>query len=390
MLSLPLNVWILAISLALFMSLSVFTIFIGGIIGKTLTPVANLATLPVSMLIIGTTLSIVPVIKIMSNIGRKNFFLSSCIYTIVIIALTIFALYIKSFYLFCLSSLLFGVTIATMGQFRFAAIESVDISKSTNAIALVTLGGLFSAFLGPEIATIGENYFDVRFVGSYLLLGLLFIVAFVFLNFFKAVKPIQLVKPKATRSLAQIIKQPVFIIAISSATIGYMIMSYIMTATPMSMHIMDGFSLNDTKFVIQSHVIAMFLPSLFTPIIVKMIGTNKMIITGLVMYFVCIFIAYNEHSFINYWASLLLLGIGWNFLFIGGTSLISLAYTENEKYKVQSLNDFVISGSSAMASLSAGWFVFSYGWEVVLLSTIPILLFQLFLLFWWLNKEKSC
>jgi len=189
--------------------------------------------------------------------------------------------------------------------------------------------------------------------------------------------------------LNAIIKQPVFIVAMSSAAVGYIVMSYLMTATPMSMHVIDGFSLEHTKFVIQSHVIAMFLPSLFTPFIVKQLGLRKMMFTGVLIYFICIAFAYSGHALNNYWIALILLGLGWNFLFIGGTSLLPQSYNENEKFKVQSANDFLIFSLQAVASLSAGWFVFNFGWEVVLLSVTPLLFIQLLVLLWWLSNKPA-
>ncbi|MDC9715112.1 MAG: MFS transporter [Gammaproteobacteria bacterium] len=386
--SLPRNVWLLTISLSLFMSLGVFVIFLGGIIGQSLAPYASLSTLPVAMIVTGTAASIIPVVYIMSKIGRRRTFLGVCIYTIAVIALAITALEIKSFYLFCLATFLFGATTATMNQFRFAAIESVDKSLSTTATSAVLIGGLVSAFLGPELATLGKDWSDTPFVGSFLLLSVCFVLAFLLLWFYQSNHAPAAKQTQSGRSLKIIIKQPVFIIAISSAAVGYVIMSYIMTATPMSMHIIDGFSLAQTKFVIQSHVIAMFLPSLFTPMIVKLLGLSKMMITGIILYLVCIFIGYS-HSLHDYWVSLILLGLGWNFLFIGGTSLLPRAYHDLERFKVQSINDFLIFGMQAVASLSAGWFVFNFGWEVVLLSTVPLLLLQLLILFWWLRKKSN-
>ncbi|SMN13994.1 putative membrane protein [Bathymodiolus heckerae thiotrophic gill symbiont] len=370
------------------MSLGVFVIFLGGIIGQSLAPYASLSTLPVAMIVTGTAASIIPVVYIMSKIGRRRIFLGICIYTIAVIALAITALEIKSFYLFCLATFLFGATTATMNQFRFAAIESVDKSLSATATSAVLIGGLISAFLGPELATLGKNWFDTAFVGSFLLLSICFVLAFFLLWFYQPNHTPTAKQTQSGRSLKIIIKQPVFIIALSSAAVGYVIMSYIMTATPMSMHIIDGFSLVQTKFVIQSHVIAMFLPSLFAPMIVKLFGLSKMMIIGIVLYLACIIVGYS-HSLHNYWIALILLGLGWNFLFIGGTSLLPRAYHDLERFKVQSINDFLIFGMQAIASLSAGWFVFNFGWEVVLLSTVPLLLFQLLVLFWWLSKKTK-
>jgi len=387
MFALPRNVWILTASLSLFMSLSVFVIFLGGIIGQTLAPSDSLSTLPVALLVVGTASGIIPVNKVMSIFGRRKTFLGVCIYTLAIIALAITALQIQSFYLFCIATFLFGITTATMNQFRFAAIESVDQNLSATATSAVLIGGLVSAFLGPELATLGRGLFATEFAGSFALLGICFLIAFALLWLYQQTDITEQQHDNSTRSLATIIKQPVFIVAISSAAVGYIVMSYLMTATPMSMHVIDGLSLEKTKFVIQSHVIAMFLPSLFTPIIVKFLGLRKMMLTGVLLYFVCVGIALSGHALDNYWIALILLGLGWNFLFIGGTSLLPQSYNEQEKYKVQSLNDFLIFSLQAIASLSAGWFVFNYGWEAVLLSVVPLLIIQFTVLIWWLNNK---
>ena len=387
--SLPRNVWILTASLSLFMSLSIFVIFLGGIIGQSLSPIKTLSTLPVALLVVGTASSILPIGKLMIQFGRRHVFLGVCAYTLMIISLAVIALQIESFALFCLATFLFGITTATMNQFRFAALECVDQALSATAVSAVLAGGLVSAFLGPELATIGQHLFATKFVGSFALLSVCFILAFILLWHYQAPTIMQHEHQASHRSLITIIKQKVFIIAMSSAAVGYIIMSYIMTATPISMHVIDGFSLQQTKFVIQSHVIAMFLPSLFTPLIVKLLGVSKMMIAGVLLYFICIGIILSGHAMTNYWIALILLGLGWNFLFIGGTSLLPRSYNNSEKYKVQTLNDFLIFSLQAIASLSAGWFVFNFGWESVLLSVAPLLIVQLMLLLWWLNNKVA-
>jgi MFS family permease len=389
MFSLPRNIWILAVSLSLFMSLSVLVIFLGGIIGQSLAPTNNLSTLPVALLVIGTASFIIPINRIMSAIGRRKTFLSVCIINLIIILIAIIALQIQSFYLFCTATFLFGISTATMNQFRFAAIESVDKNLSATATSAVLIGGLVSAFLGPEIAILGKDLFATAFVGSFALVSICFFIAFIILWFYQQTDIKTTTQHNDTRPLSAIIKQPVFIVAISSSAVGYMVMSYLMTATPMSMHIIDGFSLEQTKFVIQSHVIAMFLPSLFTAIIVKWLGISKMMLIGVLFYFVCIAIALSGHALDNYWIALVLLGLGWNFLFIGGTSLLPQSYNNNEKYNAQSANDFLIFSFQAIASLSAGWFVFNYGWKIMLLSAVPLLIIQFALLVWWIIKNKK-
>jgi predicted MFS family arabinose efflux permease len=263
----------------------------------------------------------------------------------------------------------------------------VELEQRPKATAVVLLGGLVSAFLGTEIATLGKDYFDTDFVGSFVILSLLFIIAFILMYFFKPAEKFKQQIDNSKRSLMDIVKQGPFIVAVCAATTGYVVMSFVMTATPVSMHIMDGFSLHHTKSVLQAHVIAMFLPSLFTAYIVKYLGLTRMMILGVIFFFASVIIAYSSHALSNYWWSLVLLGLGWNLLFIGGTNLLPRSYNENEKFKVQSINDFLVFGLQAFAALSAGWFVFNFSWEVVLLSVIPLLFFQLFILLWWLYKK---
>jgi MFS family permease len=388
MLNLPRNVWILTACLALFMSLSVFMVFVAGIIGSALTPLKSLSTLPVATIVVGTAVSIIPAIRLMSVFGRKKVFLSSCVYSILLIGLCIFSIINKSFYLFCFASFCLGGSVGVMQQFRFAAIESVDAELRPKATAVVLLGGLVSAFLGTEIATLGKDFFDTDFVGSFIILSFLFIVAFILMCFFKPAEKFKQQIDNSKRPLIDIIKQRSFIVAVSAATTGYVVMSFVMTATPVSMHIMDGFSLHHTKSVLQAHVIAMFLPSLFTALIVKYLGLTRIMLLGVIFFFASVFIAYSSHALSSYWWSLILLGLGWNFLFIGGTNLLPKSYNENEKFKAQSINDFLVFGLQAIAALSAGWFVFNFSWEVVLLSVIPLLFFQLFILLWWLKNNN--
>ncbi|XOV95219.1 MAG: MFS transporter [Bacteroidota bacterium] len=176
--------------------------------------------------------------------------------------------------------------------------------------------------------------------------------------------------------------------AITSATVGYTVMSFIMTATPVSMHVIDGHSLHSTKWVIQSHILAMFVPSLIAAWIIAKLGISRMMITGLLAYLACIAIAYSSHHLNNYWISLILLGVGWNFLFIGGTTLLPNSYQPSERFKVQAINEFTIFGFQAIASLSAGWILFSIGWEYLLMLTIPIILIQLFIILKWAPKKR--
>ena len=387
MTKLPLNVWILTLAQALMMSVSPIIVFVGGLIGAKLAPVSNMATLPVAAIIIGTAVSVVPVTLVMKKTGRKKAFLFTAIYSVMVSLCISYSVHIGSFYLFCLSVFFIGASVASVMRFRFAAMESVSIELMPSAASSVLLGGIAAAFIGPEIALLGKDIMETEYTGTFILLAGLFLLSFFVLLTFKnpVVDAIHSNSPQ--RSLKDISKQPVFWVAILSASIGYMIMSFIMTATPVSMHIMDGHSLNDTKFVIQSHILAMFLPSLVAGWTIRKLGTTKMMMIGLIAYLVCAIIAFSGHQLGNYWVSLVLLGVGWNFLFIGGTTLLPRSYQASERFKVQALNDFTVFGSQAVAALSAGWLVFALGWETILIFTIPIIIFQMIVLLKWSNKK---
>lgn len=385
---LPINVWLLAITYALVMSLGAVVVFIGGLVGTELAPIANLATLPVAALTIGTATTVVPVTMLMKKIGRKASFIGIISFSVFIALLAAYSIQIHSFYLFCLSVYFLGITAACTQQFRFAAIESVQPENIARAAASVLLGGIAAAYIGPEIALLGINLFSVTYVGSFILLAGLFIIGLLVILGFKNQKITELKTTDEVRPLKQISKQKVFWVAILSAAIGYAVMSFVMTATPVSMHTMDGHSLNDTKWVIQSHILAMFLPSLIAAWIIKKLGLTKMIFSGLFAYLVCIGIAFSGHSVIHYWVSLILLGIGWNFLFIGGTTLLPQSYKPAERFKVQAFNEFIVFGAQAVASLSAGWFVFAIGWEFMLLLNIPFILFQFIITIRWILAKR--
>ncbi|MEO9804576.1 MAG: MFS transporter [Reichenbachiella sp.] len=375
--SLPKNVWVLTLGLALMMSASSLVVFVGGLVGTMLAPSDNLATLPVAAIIVGTALATVPVALLMKRFGRRMTFLSIIAFSILVSLLAAYSIHIQSFYLFCTSLALIGISVASLNQFRFAAMESVSSDQIPKAASTVLLGGIAAAFIGPEIAVRGKELLSASFTGSFVLLAFLFVFGFIILSFYQNVKINKEEKDSPGRPLTNIIKQPIFWTAVLCAMMGYAVMSFIMTATPVSMHVMDGHSLEDTKWVIQSHIVAMFLPSLITAWIINKIGVTKMMLTGILAFAICIGIAYSGHHVGHYWGSLVLLGIGWNFLFIGGTTLLPQAYHANERFKVQALNEFMIFGTQAVAALSAGLVVHSLGWENMLITTIPLLVIPL-------------
>ena len=381
------NVWILTVAQALMMSMNSLNVFVGGLVGSQLAPNEKLATLPVASIVVGTALSTVPVTMLMKKIGRKASFLAIALYSIVIALLAAYAISLEHFYFFVGCTFLLGFNSAALLQFRFAAMESVSEELLPKAASFVLLGGIVAAFLGPEVALLGKDWMPHQFVGSYVMLAVLFGLGFIVLLAYQNTLVDNSTQEGSARSLKEISKNPAFWVAVLGATVGYAVMSFIMTATPVSMHVMDGHSLSDTKWTIQSHIVAMFLPSIITGWLIKKLGIARMMIVGLVIYIICVAIAYSGHAFHHYFGALLLLGLGWNFLFVGGTALLPTVYKPAERYKVQGINELIIFSTQAVAGLSAGWVVYALGWETLLLLTLPLIVVQFVVL--WIWKKSS-
>jgi len=374
--NLPLNVSLLFMTQPLVMCSAPIIVFIGGLLANDLTANASLATLPISLMILGVAAGSIPAAMIAKSKGRKFAVFTgfSCLFIAALCATL--ATQLASFELFTFSSFLFGLGGAFTQQLRFAAIESAksedDIPK---VLAILMLSGVFAAFLGPEIAVTAKEWFfsPYGYTGSFLLLAFFIALAALIMVFFTEPEIKDVLNTGKPRPLSIIIKQPIFIIAISTATIGFALMSYLMTATPLSMHHMQGHSLNETKWVIQSHIAAMYIPSLLTPWLIKKVALKGLLILGSIIYIMVALIAFSGQDVMHYWWALILLGIGWNFLFLTGTSLLPQSYQACERHKVQATNDFVLFGFQAFASLMAGWVLFTGGWHWVVLTSIPFI-----------------
>jgi len=247
------------------------------------------------------------------------------------------------------------------------------------------IGSVAAAFIGTEFATMGENLLSVTYAGSFISLMAASAIAFVLLLFYKNTsKPLEQTTTIKPVNWMDVIKRPNLIVAVSAAAIGYGVMSFVMTATPLAMHEIMGHSLGATKWVIQSHIMAMFLPSLFTGELIRKFGARTIIFVGLLAFATTTAFAYSGVAVFHYWWALVMLGIGWNFLFIGGTSLLTTAYQPHEKYKVQAANDLTVFIFQALSSLSAGVILFIGGWSsIVTISLVPtVILLGILLLYW--------
>jgi len=353
------------------------TVFISGIIGSQLSPIKTLSTLPPSIYVVGTAAATIFAAKIMSIIGRRLGFIFASVAGSISCLIGAYAIMIESFFIFCIAKFILGATMAFTHQYRFAAAESVEKDKAPKAISSLLLAGIVAAFLGISLSNYTKNFVsDYLYVGSYLTLAILTLIPSFLLFFFRDTKEVSFEsnEENKSRNYLEFLSDAKFLQAITSAAFAYAVMSFLMTATPISMHIVHHLSLEKTGIVLQFHVLAMFLPSLFTGNLIKKFGYSYMMYAGVLFYILTILMSFFEPSFLNYFISLIFLGIGWNFLFISGTSLLVTTYKPEEKFKAQGFNDLLVFSSMAIASLSAGVLISLASWKTVNLFCIPFLI----------------
>ena len=352
------------------------TVFLSGIIGSQISPIKTLSTLPPSIYVIGIAISTIFAAKIMSLIGRRLGFVFASIASSASCLIAAYAIMFENFFIFCVACFILGTGMAFIHQYRFAAAESVEQDEAPRAISILLLAGIVSAFIGISLANYTKDFVsDHLYVGSYLMLASLTLAPAFFLSFYKDKNEssTNLDKKNITRSYFEFVIEPKFLQALTSATLAYVVMAFLMTATPISMHIIHNLSLEKTGLVIQFHVLSMFLPSLFTGNLIKKFGYSKMIYIGVIFYILTIVLSLFEPTFLNYLLALIFLGIGWNFLFVSGTSLLVTTYKPEEKFKAQGFNDLVVFSSTAVSSLSAGILISLTSWKTVNLLCIPFL-----------------
>jgi MFS family permease len=368
------NLWLLILSQIFAFTAAPVTVFLSGIIGSQFSPVKSLATLPMALSIVGTAIFAIFAAKLMSIIGRRAGFIFASVGTSITSLVAAYSIVIESFILFNLACFIIGAGIAFSHQYRFAAVETVDKEMAPKAISIILLAGIGSAFIGPNLANISKAIISQHlYVGSYIALAALTLTSTIFLLFYKDDHKRNNIIKKSSRSYFELISQPRFLQALIASAFAYAVMSFLMTATPISMHIMEKISLTKTGFVIQLHIAAMFLPSLITGNLIKKLGHSKIMYTGVVLFSVTILLSLFEQNFSNYLIALIFLGLGWNFLFISGTSLLVLSYREEEKFKAQGFNDLIVYTIQAIASLSAGVFISLTSWKTMNLICIIFL-----------------
>ena len=369
------NLVILSLSQIFSFTAAPITVFLSGIIGSQISPIKSLSTLPMSISVVGIAVGAIFATKLMSLIGRKAGFIFASLGNSLVSILAAYSIMEQNFILFCVANFFLGVGMAFTHQYRFAAAESVEKDKIPKAISIILLGGIISAFVGPGIANFSKDIIsDQLYVGSYISLSILTIIPVIFFLFYENISKLKKEIKHSGRSYMELISQPKFLQAMTASAFGYAIMTFLMTATPLSMHVMEKISLDKTSMVIQFHVASMFVPSLLTGHLIKKIGHSLVMYAGIFLYSITILISFFDQTYMNYMFALIFLGLGWNFLFISGTSLLVLTYKEEEKFKAQGLNDFIVYSIHAIGSLSAGILIVLTNWKFMNMMCIPLLI----------------
>ena len=380
------NVIRLAAAQALSMTTMNVNIINTALVGSLLSPVPWLATLGLSLQFMMSMLTTLPASLLMVRFGRKPIFLAGVIISASATLTQGVAILMSSFVLFCVGSMFLGIALGCAGFYRYAAADSAEELQKPRAISYVLAGGLLAAFIGPEIA---RN--TVGIVPDHLFAGCFFTVAFVQLISLVFLSGLDIKKPKRTnlggRPVGVFFKMPIFVVGAVSAAIGYAMMSYMMTATPLQIVnvAMLGTSANAT--IIQWHVVAMFAPAFFTGDLIARFGAKTILSLGVLVYLAAIATALLGSGFWWYFSALVLMGLGWNFLFIGGSSLVASAANPEERGRVQGIADLMTTTSVAIASLTAGVLHSQFGWEVMVLSALVPVLIVAVLLGWLIAKR---
>ena len=365
------TVAILAACQAMLMTNNATLIAINGLAGLALAPVKALATLPVTCWVVGGALSTMQSSLYMKRVGRRRGFMTGTLVGIGGALVCAAAIWLQSFWLLCLGTLVFGVYNGFAQYYRFAAADSAPPDYKATAISLVLAGGLVGGVLGPSVSRFTIDLVGPKFMAAYLSLILFALVTLVLLSRLRIPDPSASERAASGRSLAEIAAQPKFIVAVAAGAIGYGVMNFLMTSTPLAMSVC-GHAYGDTAFVISAHVVAMFAPSFVTGALVKRVGVLPLLVTGVLLNLAAIGIALEGIAVANFWWSLVTLGVGWNFLYIGGTTLLTGTYRPEERAKAQGANDSAIFIMMAISSLTSGLIVTSAGWEKVNYAALPL------------------
>ena len=384
------NLWLLTICQGLFMTNNVVFIAINGLVGLSLAPFGWMATLPLMAYVVGGAMSTVLVSQTQSRFGRKVSFQMGLSIAVLSALLCCYAAYSKNFWLLVAATVVAGYYNANAQLYRFAAAELAAPDYKEKAISLVMAGGLLGAVLGPNLASQTRTLLDVPFAGAYLALAGVALLAMALMAYVSfAPNPVKTSNtPNGGRPLGEIMRQPVFIVAAAAGALGYGVMNLLMASTPIAMQ-MCGLPFSSVAWVLEWHVIGMFAPGFFTGHLIKRYGTLPIMATGLALNIGCVLIALSGVEFKQFLMALFLLGLGWNFLFTGATTLALTAYRPEEKDKAQGALNFCVFAVLAISSLTSGVLVTTQGWTLLNLGSLVPLGMTAVLLGWLALQQRK-
>ncbi len=386
----PRTIYLLTACQAYLFICSTLLITVSALIGLELAENKALATLPLAVQFIAVMSCSVPASLAMGKWGRRRGFVFATLVGITGACLALTAIYQHSLAIFCLATACFGCFNAFGNYYRFTAPEIVTAEKKNVAISWVMAGGVVAAFIGPNLARWSQNLLDISiYAGAFVVVIGVYMLSLMTISFMDLPPP----TPKPSdgntgRPISAIVKQPTFIVACLCATLGYATMNLVMTATPLAMHA-SHLGLDDTAFVIQWHVVAMFAPSFVTGNLINRFGIGKILFTGALLCLLCVILNLLGQSVWHFAIALILLGLGWNFLFVGGTTLLTECYAETEKSRTQAANDFIVFSTVSVTALSSGVLHHHLGWSIVNLCVIPFILVCAYSAWWLANSNNK-
>jgi MFS family permease len=382
------NLVLLILCQGIFLTNNITFVAINGLVGLSLTNISWMATLPIMGYVVGGALSTGIVARTQKKYGRQKSFQLGLLVAVLSSLICGYAAYSKNFWLLTFGTFVAGYYSANGQLYRFAAAELTHVSLRDKAISWVLAGGILGAVAGPNLAALTKDSFDTPFLGAYLTLtaaGILGLIVMNFIHFPDEVAVKKVLPPG--RSTWELLKQPVFMVAAVSSALGYGVMNLLMAATPLAMKVC-GLPFSDAALVLQWHVIGMFAPGFFTGSLIKKFGTYRIMILGIVLNFVCILIALSGVEVYQFLLSSFILGVGWNFLFTGATSLAMTAYRPEEKDKAQGIINFFVFATMAITSFSSGALVTTSGWDILnFASLFPVVLMAVALI--WLRHKQQ-
>ncbi|MBU3574833.1 MFS transporter [Polynucleobacter sp. UK-Mo-2m-Kol15] len=384
------NLALLILCQGLFLTNNVTFIAINGLVGLSLSPASWMATIPVMGYVVGSAFSTTIVAKSQNHFGRKISFQIGLLVAVFSALICAYAAMSKNFWLLVLGTFIAGYYSANGQLYRFAAAELTVVSQRDKAVSWVLAGGMLGAIVGPNLASWTRDLFDTAFLGAYIALsiaGFIGIIVMQFIHFPEEFKTQHSLS--AGRDLKTLLRQPVFMVAVIGASLGYGAMNLLMAATPLAMQIC-GLPFSDTALVLEWHVIGMFAPGFFTGSLIERFGTLKIMGVGVILTILCIAIALTGVEFHQFLIALFLLGVGWNFLFTGATSLAMTAYQPEERDKAQAAINFFVFGTMAFTSFGSGTLITTQGWNILNFGSLLMITVTAGALIWLgANQKKS-